>query len=89
MLFAYFVLQAKALTKGRNTAEFVDPKLNREHLDKAFKAVLELALSCMGLKQRRPLMEQVVLCLEKALDLSARAAKSLYHVDLVEPADSV
>lgn len=51
MLFTYFVLQAKALTKGRNNVEFVDPKLNREHLDEAFEVVLKLALSCMSLKQ--------------------------------------
>lgn len=51
MLFTYFVLQAKALTKGRNNVEFVDPKLNREHLDEAFEVVFKLALSCMSLKQ--------------------------------------
>lgn len=51
MLFTYFVLQAKALTKERNNVEFVDPKLNREHLDEAFEVVFKLALSCMSLKQ--------------------------------------
>lgn len=51
VLFTYFVLQAKALTKERNNVEFVDPKLNMEHLDEAFEVVFKLALSCMSLKQ--------------------------------------
>ncbi|KAJ0038733.1 hypothetical protein Pint_23008 [Pistacia integerrima] len=65
-----FVLEAKFHMRGGNISEFADPKLNGEYSVEAFKLVLELALSCTGLKQQRPSMEQVVLRLEKAHDVS-------------------
>ncbi|KAK0574872.1 hypothetical protein LWI29_030330 [Acer saccharum] len=61
---------AKFLMRGGNIAEFADPKLNGEYSFEAFDFVLKLALSCTELKQQRPSMEQVVLNLEKALDIS-------------------
>lgn len=51
-------------------AEFADPKLNREYSMEAFELVLNLALSCTGLKQERPSMAKVELKLEKALEMS-------------------
>lgn len=35
-----------------------------------FELILKLALSCTGLKQQRPSMEQVVSGLEKAFEIS-------------------
>ncbi|XP_031256658.1 probable receptor-like serine/threonine-protein kinase At4g34500 [Pistacia vera] len=61
---------AKFHMRGGNISEFADPKLNGEYSVEAFNLVLELALSCTGLKQQRPSMEQVVLRLEKAHDVS-------------------
>ncbi|TXG56325.1 hypothetical protein EZV62_017638 [Acer yangbiense] len=63
-------IKAKFLMRGGNIAEFADPKLNGEYSFEAFDFVLKLALSCTELKQQRPSMEQVVLNLEKALDIS-------------------
>ncbi|EEF36984.1 serine-threonine protein kinase, plant-type, putative [Ricinus communis] len=63
---------AKFLSKGGNITEFADPKLNGDYSVKAFDLVLKLALSCTGVKQERPSMEQVVLRLEEALDISMR-----------------
>ncbi|KAK2636444.1 hypothetical protein Ddye_031236 [Dipteronia dyeriana] len=61
---------AKFLMRGGDIAEFADPKLNGEYSFEAFDFVLKLALSCAELKQQRPSMGQVVLNLEKALDIS-------------------
>ncbi|KAJ0094357.1 hypothetical protein Patl1_16171 [Pistacia atlantica] len=61
---------AKFHMRGGNISEFADPKLNGEYSVEAFNLVLELALQCTGLKQQRPSMEQVVLRLEKAHDVS-------------------
>ncbi|XP_052173874.1 probable LRR receptor-like serine/threonine-protein kinase At1g67720 [Diospyros lotus] len=63
---------AKVLTRGGKITDFADPKLNGEYSIEAFELVLKLALSCTGLKQQRPSMEEVVVRLEKALDISAR-----------------
>ncbi|XAR65057.1 Non-specific serine/threonine protein kinase [Bertholletia excelsa] len=63
---------AKFLTRGGNMTEFADPKLDGEFPEEAFELILKLALSCTGIKQQRPSMEQVVVKLEKALDISAR-----------------
>lgn len=68
---------AKVLTKGGNIAEFADPKLNGEYLAEAFDLVLKLALSCTGLKQQRPSMEQVVSRLEKALNISTEGTSTI------------
>lgn len=62
--------QARLLTKGKNITEFADPRLNGKYSVEAFDLVIKLALSCTGLKHQRPSMEQVVLRLEKALDIS-------------------
>ncbi|XP_034706406.1 nodulation receptor kinase-like [Vitis riparia] len=64
---------AKILTKDGSITEFVDPKLDGEYSAEAFDLILKLALSCTSLKQQRPSMEQVVLRLEKALDISTMA----------------
>ncbi|KAE9454084.1 hypothetical protein C3L33_14012, partial [Rhododendron williamsianum] len=61
---------ANFLTRGGNITEFADPKLKGDFPDEAFERVMKLALSCTGLKQQRPSMEQVVARLEKALDIS-------------------
>lgn len=66
------VLQAKVLTRGGNIAEFADPKINGEYTAEGFDLALKLALSCTGLKQQRPSMEQVVSKLKNVLDLSAK-----------------
>ncbi|KAH0991647.1 hypothetical protein GBA52_003130 [Prunus armeniaca] len=63
---------ARALTKGGDVTEFADPKLNGEYSVVAFDLVFNLALSCTGLKQQRPGMEQVVSKLEKALHISTK-----------------
>ncbi|KAI8528334.1 hypothetical protein RHMOL_Rhmol12G0141600 [Rhododendron molle] len=65
-----YVFQANFLTRGGNITEFADPKLKGDFPDEAFELVMKLALSCTGLKQQRPSMEQVVARLEKALDIS-------------------
>lgn len=44
----------------------------------AFDLVLRLALSCTGLKQERPSMEQVVLRLDRALDISTHVKSETY-----------
>ncbi|XWS34823.1 hypothetical protein CRYUN_Cryun21dG0070300 [Craigia yunnanensis] len=64
---------AKNLTRGGDITKFADPKLNGEYSLEAFDLVLKLALSCTGLKQERPSMEQVVLRLQKALNSSTQA----------------
>ncbi|KAI3733524.1 hypothetical protein L6452_12967 [Arctium lappa] len=63
---------AKTLTRGGSMTEFADPKLNGDYSLKAFEIMINLALSCIGMKQQRPLVEQVVVGLEKALDISIR-----------------
>lgn len=52
--------------------EFADPKLNGDYSLKAFEVIINLALSCIWMKQQRPSMEKVVVGLEKALDMSIR-----------------
>ncbi|KAA3482962.1 putative LRR receptor-like serine/threonine-protein kinase [Gossypium australe] len=64
---------AKVLTREGDTTKFADPKLNGEYSLEAFDLVLKLALSCIGIKQERPSMEQVVLGLQKALNISIQA----------------
>ncbi|PSS26857.1 Receptor-like protein kinase precursor [Actinidia chinensis var. chinensis] len=61
---------AKSVTRGGNITGFADPKLNGDYSSEAFEVVFKLALLCIGLKQQRPTMEQVVVRLEKALDIS-------------------
>ncbi|OIS95824.1 nodulation receptor kinase [Nicotiana attenuata] len=63
---------AKNLTKGGNIKEFADPKMEGKFSMEAFELILKLALVSIGLKQQRPSMEQVVVKLEEALDLSTR-----------------
>ncbi|KAJ0053307.1 hypothetical protein Pint_02681 [Pistacia integerrima] len=69
-------IKAKVLTRGGSIIEFADPKLNGEYSAEAFDVTLRLALSCTALKQQRPSMEQVVLTLEKALDITTTAKVS-------------
>jgi hypothetical protein len=66
----FFGSQARILTRGGDITEFADPKLNGEYSVEAFELILKLALSCTGLKQQRPSMEQVVSRLDKALEIS-------------------
>ncbi|WJZ80883.1 hypothetical protein VitviT2T_000755 [Vitis vinifera] len=70
---------ARFLMKGRNISEFADPKLNGEYSVEAFELILELALTCTGLKKHRPSIEQVVIILEKALDISRRVELTAPH----------
>ncbi|XP_038693657.1 probable LRR receptor-like serine/threonine-protein kinase RKF3 [Tripterygium wilfordii] len=63
---------AKFLTRGGNITDFADPKLNGEYSKEAFDLVVKLALLCTGIKKDRPSMEQVVLRLEKALNISTQ-----------------
>lgn len=65
-----FGSQARSLTKGGDIREFVDPKLAGEYPAEAFDLILKLALSCTGIKQQRPSIEQVVSKLEEGLDIS-------------------
>ncbi|KAH7511098.1 hypothetical protein FEM48_ZijujUnG0055100 [Ziziphus jujuba var. spinosa] len=65
-------IKARLLADGRNIEEFADPKLSSEYSMEAFDLVFKLALSCTGLKQQRPSMEQVVQKLEKALNISTQ-----------------
>ncbi|KDP45376.1 hypothetical protein JCGZ_09625 [Jatropha curcas] len=67
---------AKSITRGGSIIEFADPKLNGEYSAEAFVLVFQLALSCTALKQQRPTMEQVVVKLQQALDVSTRAKAS-------------
>ncbi|XP_071928835.1 probable serine/threonine-protein kinase PBL1 [Coffea arabica] len=64
---------AKSVTRGGNMTEFADSKLYGDYSFEAFELVFKLALSCTGLKQQRPRMQQVVGRLEEALDISMRA----------------
>ncbi|XP_017970846.1 PREDICTED: probable receptor-like protein kinase At2g42960 [Theobroma cacao] len=64
---------AKNLTRGGDITKFADPKLNGEYPLEAFDLILKLALSCTGIKQERPTMEQVVLILQKALNIRIQA----------------
>ncbi|CAH1434029.1 unnamed protein product [Lactuca virosa] len=63
---------AKMLTRDGSMTEFADPKLNGDYSFKAFECMINLAVSCIGMKQQRPSMEQVVAGVEKALDISIR-----------------
>ncbi|KAJ0763269.1 putative protein kinase RLK-Pelle-URK-2 family [Helianthus annuus] len=63
---------AMTLTKAGSMTEFADPKLKGDYSLKAFEFIINLAISCIGMKQQRPSMEQVVAGLEKALDMSIR-----------------
>lgn len=74
-----FASQAKFLMRGRNVIEFADAKLNGEYSVEAFDLVLKLALSCTGLKKQRPSIEQVVIQLEKALEISRRVEPTAPH----------
>lgn len=65
-----FGFQARSLSRGGDITGFADPKLNGEYSVEAFGLVLKLALSCTGLKQQRPSIEQVVSGLEEALEVS-------------------
>lgn len=62
--------QAKFLTRAGSVIEFADPKLDGEYSVEAFDLTFQLALSCTAIKQQRPSMEQVIVTLQKALDIS-------------------
>ncbi|GMJ13189.1 hypothetical protein HRI_004988100 [Hibiscus trionum] len=64
---------ARKLTRDGDISKFADPKLNGEYSLEAFDIVFKLALSCIGIKQERPSMEQVVVKLHKALHVSRQA----------------
>ncbi|CAK9161323.1 unnamed protein product [Ilex paraguariensis] len=63
---------AKSLTRDGSIVDFADPKLHGEYSVNAFGLTFQLALSCTMLKQQRPSMEQVVVKLEEALDISTK-----------------
>ncbi|KAH7510695.1 hypothetical protein FEM48_ZijujUnG0092800 [Ziziphus jujuba var. spinosa] len=58
-------IKARLLADSRNIEEFTEPKLSSIYSMEAFDFLFKLALSCTGLKQQRPSMEQVVKKLEK------------------------
>ena len=66
----FFGSQARFLARGGDITQLADPKLNGEYSVEGFELVLKIALSCTGLKQQRPSMEQVVSGLEKAFEIS-------------------
>lgn len=70
--------------RGGNIAKFADPTINGEYSVEAFDLVFKLALSCTGLKQQRPSMEQVVLRLEKALDISKTSNSYRSHRNCID-----
>ncbi|XVF02439.1 hypothetical protein REPUB_Repub04eG0175600 [Reevesia pubescens] len=74
---------AKNLTRGGDITKFADPKLNGEYSLEAFDLVLKLALSCTGLKQERPSMEQVVLRLQKALNISTQSKQVAFRGTII------
>lgn len=65
----FFGSQARFLARGVDITQLADPKLNGEYSVEGFELVPKLALSCTGLKQQRPSMEQVVSGLEKAFEI--------------------
>ncbi|XP_047309831.1 probable serine/threonine-protein kinase PBL1 [Impatiens glandulifera] len=64
--------KARFLTRGGNLVDFADAKLNGDYSVEAFEIVMKLALSCTGLKQERPGMEQIVGKLEDTLNISIK-----------------
>ncbi|KAM7509929.1 hypothetical protein LguiB_008804 [Lonicera macranthoides] len=67
---------AKSLTKDSSIVAFADPKLEGEHSEAAFELAFKLALSCISLEQQRPSMEQVVVKLDEAIEISTKARAS-------------
>ncbi|KAI9125135.1 hypothetical protein K1719_003751 [Acacia pycnantha] len=63
---------ARNFARDGNISEFADPKLRGEYSAEAFSVTLKLAVSCIGLKQQRPSIEQVLRSLEKALEITAQ-----------------
>ncbi|XP_048433591.1 proline-rich receptor-like protein kinase PERK3 [Pyrus x bretschneideri] len=68
--------QAKVLNRDGSINEFADPKLDGEYSEEAFNLTLQLALSCTALKQQRPSMQQIVVRLQEAHDISTHAKAS-------------
>ncbi|MED6185193.1 hypothetical protein PIB30_054700 [Stylosanthes scabra] len=62
---------AKYSARGGDISGFADPKLKGEYCIEAFGMVMKLALACIGLKEQRPSIVQVLHILEKALDISS------------------
>ncbi|KAI4320660.1 hypothetical protein MLD38_034115 [Melastoma candidum] len=70
-------LAKKALAKGGGRrAAFVDPNLSGEYSTEAFDIAFRLAVSCTGPEKQRPAMDQVVVRLVNALDISTKAEAS-------------
>ncbi|KAL2240502.1 UNVERIFIED_CONTAM: putative receptor-like protein kinase [Sesamum indicum] len=63
---------AKSFMEKGSVGEFADPNLNGEYSVEAFGSVFELALLCIGHKQERPSIMQVIVKLEEALRISMR-----------------
>ncbi|XP_059624723.1 leucine-rich repeat receptor-like serine/threonine-protein kinase At2g14510 [Cornus florida] len=71
---------AKSFSRvGSISTGFADPKLDGNYSAEAFDLTLKLALSCTALRQHRPSMEQVVIQLKEALDISTKASSSPHH----------
>ncbi|KAM5581605.1 nodulation receptor kinase-like [Rosa sericea] len=73
---------AKGLNRAGSINEFADPKLDGEYSAEAFNLTLQLALSCTALGQQRPSMEQIVVRLEQAHDISTHAKASTPEVSI-------
>ncbi|PHU02081.1 hypothetical protein BC332_27332 [Capsicum chinense] len=67
-----FCIIGEKLDQRWDIKKFADPKLEGKFSMVAFELVFKLALSSIGLKKQTPSMEQVVIKLEGALDLSTR-----------------
>ncbi|PRQ53843.1 putative protein kinase RLK-Pelle-URK-2 family [Rosa chinensis] len=73
---------AKGLNRTGSINEFADPKLDGEYSAEAFNLTLQLALSCTELRQQRPSMEQIVVRLGQAHDISTQAKASTPEVSI-------
>ncbi|KAK9925261.1 hypothetical protein M0R45_033590 [Rubus argutus] len=73
---------AKGLNRSGSINEFADTKLDGEYSEEAFNLTLQLALSCTALRQQRPSMEQIVVRLEQALNISTQAKASTPEVSI-------
>ncbi|KAL6202643.1 hypothetical protein ACLB2K_026349 [Fragaria x ananassa] len=73
---------AKGLNRAGSINEFADPKLDGDYSEEAFNLTLQLALSCTALRQQRPSMEQIVVKLEQAHDISTQAKASTSEVSI-------
>ncbi|KAF7829368.1 putative LRR receptor-like serine/threonine-protein kinase [Senna tora] len=73
-------IEAINFARGGDVSEFVDSKLKGDYSEEAFSITLKLALLCIGIKQQRPSMEQVL-----PLKRSPNIATRPFFLPLSEP----